>query len=189
MRKRSLIASAAAAAIAFGLLVASPAHAATPDLEGSESGPGERSAPPRDKFSDVEGEPTQGLVAEPVEGGDAAAFAGSLASPSGCVGETHYAHWSIGNYASVHGDTTCKIKVGSLGVTTILQKQGWLYWESMVTKSSSMTASNWSKDATPHWLCAGWGSQNYRGVSTHWSQETSGRYSTTTVGVEKRFGC
>ncbi|MFJ4223820.1 hypothetical protein [Microbacterium sp. NPDC089695] len=170
MRRLSALTWAAAAALVLGLTTAAPASA-------SET----------DEFSDIEGDPYTGLVYEPAEG-EAVSARGTNFSPAGCAGQTDYAHKSF-NEASVHGRTTCTVAVGSLGVTTILQKQGWLYWESQLNDSSSRTNSKNSQDAHPHWYCGGWGSQNYRGVSTHWSQEASGRYSATTVGMEKRFSC
>lgn len=110
------------------------------------------------------------------------------ASPAGCYGQTDYAHKST-VYASVHGRTRCSFPVASVGVTTTLQKQGWFYWENMMSETSSRTNSATSYDAHPHWGCSGWGSQNYRGLSSHWSVEGSTRYSATTVGGEARFTC
>ncbi|UAJ81714.1 hypothetical protein IT072_20870 (plasmid) [Leifsonia sp. ZF2019] len=119
-----------------------------------------------------------------VSGGSKAAF-----SPAGCAGKTDNAHWS-NREASVHGRTTCSRGiVSALGVTTSLQKQGWLYWETMNTDSSSRANSNNSQDAHPHWSCGGWGSQNYRGISTHYSREASGTYNAETSGSENRFSC
>lgn len=110
-------------------------------------------------------------------------------SPAGCVGKTDTAHWS-NREASVHGRTTCSGGiVSALGVTTALQKQGWLYWETVQTDSSSRANSNNSQDAHPHWACGGWGSQNYRGISSHYSREASGLYTAETSGAENRFAC
>lgn len=141
----------------------------------------------RDEFSDIEGDPTSSLTVEDSDGVNARLA--PLNSPAGCNGQTDRAHQSELTYASVHGRTRCAVNVPSLGVTTILQKQGWAYWESMLTTSSSRSNAKDSQDAHPHWTCLGWASQNYRGVSTHWSQESSGRYSATTVGAEWRFYC
>lgn len=112
-------------------------------------------------------------------------------SPAGCNGQTDWPH--LGGYgwqeASVHGRTKCSVPVYYVGVTTTLQKQGWLWWDNMQTGSSSMVNSNNSQDATPHWNCVSAGSQNYRGVSSHWSQEPAGSFAAETSGPEKRFGC
>jgi hypothetical protein len=206
---RRTIASATAVALLAASLMCAPASAAasttlvvdatdrtehtfTAVANGvsSPTSPDRDKPAPRDRYSTIEGEPQAGLVSgTPRNGSGVSALAGSLQSPSGCAGQTDRAHWALGNYASVHGRTTCKLRVGSLGVSTILQKQGWLYWESMLTDHSSQINKTTSYDAHPHWLCAGWGSQNYRGVSTHWSQESTGRYSATTVGAQWRFGC
>lgn len=109
-------------------------------------------------------------------------------SPAGCGGTTDYAHKS-GSDASVHGRTKCARAVTKVGVTTILQKKGWLIWESMKTDSSSRTGANNSQDAHPHWRCAGWGTQSYRGYSSHFSIESGRTYTTATASPEKRFGC
>lgn len=170
MKRLVKIAATAAALVLVSTLVSTPANAAE-----------------KDEFSDIEGEPTSSLTVEATEGG--VSTLSNLNSPAGCAGKTDYAHWSELVYAAVHGRTTCTVAVPALGVSTILQKQGWLYWESMLTDHSDDTNSKDSEDAHPHWVCQGWGSQNYRGVSTHWSQEASGRYSATTVGAEKRFSC
>lgn len=113
----------------------------------------------------------------------------NLNSPAGCYGQTDRPHLSELAFSSVHGRTRCAVAVPALGVSTILQKQGWLYWESMLTDHNDDVNSRDSEDAHPHWDCRGWQSQNYRGVSTHWSQESSGRYSANTVGQEWRFYC
>jgi hypothetical protein len=113
-------------------------------------------------------------------------------SPAGCYGQTDMAHQGGSGWveASVHGRTVCKYyAVNQVGVTTSLQKQGWLYWETMQTGTSSRVNSSTSYDATPHWNCYGWGSQNYRGISYHWSQEPTGSYGSETTGLEHRFGC
>jgi hypothetical protein len=73
----------------------------------------------------------------------------SVMSPSGCAGQTDYAHVS-GIYASVHGRTTCGATVAALGVTTTIQRLGWLYWESQLADDSSRANSNNSQDAHPH---------------------------------------
>lgn len=113
-------------------------------------------------------------------------------SPAGCFGQTDYAHQGGSGWveASVHGRTVCtNYAVNQVGVTTSLQKQGWLYWETMKSQPSSRVNSTQSYDATPHWNCYGWGSQNYRGISYHWSQEPTGSYGSETSGYEKRFSC
>lgn len=170
MKRFAKIAAGVAAFVLVSTLVSTPANAAE-----------------RDEYSDIEGDPTSALTVEVPEG--SVATLAPLYSPASCEGKTDRAHLSQLTWAAVHGRTTCKVAVPSLGVSTILQKQGWLYWESMLTDHSSKTNSTDSEDAHPHWVCGGWGSQNYRGVSTHWSQESSGRYSATTVGQEWRFHC
>lgn len=109
-------------------------------------------------------------------------------SPAGCGGTTDYAHHSGGD-ASVHGRTKCTRAVSKVGVTTILQKKGWLIWESMKSDSSSRTGAKNSQDAHPHWRCSGWGTQSYRGYSSHYSIESGRTYTTATASPEKRFGC
>lgn len=109
-------------------------------------------------------------------------------SPAGCGGTTDYAHKS-GSDASVHGRTSCKRSVTKVGVTTILQKKGWISWDSMKVDSSSRTGTKNSQDAHPHWRCAGWGAQTYRGYSSHFSVEGGKTYTTATRSPDQRFGC
>ncbi len=109
-------------------------------------------------------------------------------SPAGCGGTTDYAHKS-GSDASVHGRTSCTRAVTKVGVTTILQKKGWISWDSMKVDSSARTGSKNSQDAHPHWRCAGWGAQSYRGYSSHFSIEGGKTYTSATRSPEKRFGC
>jgi hypothetical protein len=112
-------------------------------------------------------------------------------SPAGCYGRTDYAHQGGVGWveASVHGVTNCTVGVNQVGVTTSLQKQGYFWWDTMESQSSSRVNSTTSYDATPHWNCLGWGSQNYRGISHHWSVEPSGTYASDTTGMENRFSC
>jgi hypothetical protein len=142
-----------------------------------------------DAFTTIEDGPSEAtLTFSPGTDGSAARIADVQFSPAGCTGQTDWAHPS-GNEASVHARTTCSVRVPSLGVSTNLQKQGWFYWENIKWDESSRADASNSEDAHPHWDCSGWGSQNYRGVSSHWSDEPSGYYTATTVGGEQRFGC
>jgi len=109
-------------------------------------------------------------------------------SPAGCAGQTDNVHKSS-HYASVHGRTKCASFVGQVGVTTIVQKKGWVGWQSMLSDSSSRSNSRNSQDAHPHWNCSGWGTQLYRGASAHFSVEGSGTYYANTVGTSHGFSC
>lgn len=112
-------------------------------------------------------------------------------SPAGCYGQTDYAHQGGSGWteASVHGRTKCAVGVNQVGVTTSLQKQGFFWWDTMASQSSSRVNSSTSYDASPHWSCVGWGSQNYRGISHHWSVEPAGTFAADTAGLEQRFSC
>lgn len=139
--------------------------------------------PPRDPFGPY---PSEAPLTPALDGGGITIQA---TSPSGCGGKTDYAHPS-GSEASVHGRTICKFAaVGELGVTTTLQKKGWLWWDNLATDSSHRFNSKDSEDAHPHWNCTGSGTQSYRGFSSHYSIEATGTYTGNTAGAEGRFSC
>jgi hypothetical protein len=143
-------------------------------------------AVPRVNARDQESDQPDSLPHLPLSSDDEAAPQGL--SPAGCYGQTDYAHRSE-HYMSVHGRTRCTTPVPELGVTTTLQKLGWVYWENMMSDMSSNTGATTSHDAHPHWDCRGWGDQTYRGASSHYSIEPSGTYTVDTGGVEGRFFC
>lgn len=111
-------------------------------------------------------------------------------NPYGCYGQTDYAHPHY-PYASVHGRTKCNLNSPStLSVTTDLRKLGWFgEWTSMASHSSSTSYKLTSNDAHPHWNCTGWGSQAYKGTSSHYARIGSTDYYAYTAGSEARFSC
>jgi hypothetical protein len=181
---RRMIAAGIAAGLLFTAGVAAPALGAEPDS------PSEWVAgTPLDGWE----APTDPAVvypsAAPLRAEQTETMTGGI-SPAGCYGQTDMAHPSDFVYASVHGRTYCSIApVLELGVTTTLQKLGWLYWENILSDSNMNQYSRTSNDAHPHWQCSGWGSQAYRGSSFHYSAEPSGTYTSNTTGLERRFSC
>lgn len=151
---------------AASIMVASPALADTEAPRESVTGQETATLAPKDK----DGVGTQDI------------------SPAGCAGKTDYAHKSV-DQASVHGRTKCNVAVGEVGVTTDLQQEGWLWWSTMETDDSVRNNSATSYDATPHWNCEDNVDNNYRGVSSHYSVESTGTYYGSTVGAEKTFIC
>lgn len=182
---------AVVAGVALGATVSAPAYAAPVDDQDDGFSELEHGPSDPDAFTKITSGPSESQLSNQAPAVHKGAIPMAIAgfSPAGCAGQTDYAHWSSGSNASVHARTSCSIVVPALGVSTNLQKQGWAYWENVKWGESSRAAASHSQDAHPHWYCGGWGSQNYRGVSSHWSDEASGYYTATTVGAENRFGC
>ena len=110
------------------------------------------------------------------------------ASPSGCYGQTDYAHKS-GSNASVHGRTNCAFPATQLGVTTYLWNLAWFGWVNLGSDTSSRTSSTTSEDAHPHSACASTDPHTFYGSSEHYSVEGGTTYSGVTASDTQVFNC
>jgi hypothetical protein len=103
----------------------------------------------------------------------------SVLSPAGCTGSTDYPHKS-GTQASVHGRMRCDYAVPYVVTSTAITRDRWYGLETLLTDTSKRTNSWTSYDATPHPSCLHEGTYDYRGFSSHLSNEGGVSYTSNT---------
>lgn len=195
MKTRVLLSGLAVAALAMGA-AASPATAATPTPEGSES----QSYPvdpyvneygfvfdPADPFVD---EADAGLFAAP--GGEVSARNVIKANPYGCRGLTENVHKSNG-MASLHARThSCSAAPAEIVVSPEIVKLGFFgVWHSLGSvPASSAGQGKRSIDGNNKKVCADYGFQTYRGNAYHRVLIGKTNYVAQSSSLnESRLGC